>query len=304
MSISNPSGTLTIESNWIRDARRRYRALDRALISRLEGDLFINANLSTERQVAFMLWLEIELAKITGASGAQGWQAKYIEQVYVRAIARQQASIAAQGGAAIAADVSLLAGFTGFTATPSLTTAYDAAMVARMPIHQDALAHIFTKSYETLKGWNDTLARDVRQISFDAVKSGIGTRHLSKQIREATGVTRRRAELIARTETGQAYKESAINEIDRLSDVAKEPLDCRWISALSTTTRHRHASWHGEVISTEEARKRKSGEYQKSDIFNCKCTIIPVVPGFGDTDAKNAKFDAQREIYMKKEAGL
>lgn len=153
---------------------------------------------------------------------------------------------------------------------------------------------MFTRSYDSLKGWNDKFVRDIRQLTFDAVKNGTGIRELTGQIKERTGVTARRAELIARTETNQAYVNGALNETERASEELGEEILNRWVSALSPTTRHRHASWHGSIVDAQTVRQRK----QPPNNYNCKCSIVPVIKGVNDTPKKNEKFAKQKEEYM------
>lgn len=302
---NNPTKTRSIERRWIKEVRAKYVKFGVDAANKLreitQGYAVLNVEigLNQSQQRVFMAWLMGEIEALTGELPPNNWQNQYQLESYYRALERTRASLISQGAQITMTDAEIVqaSGITSFTATPSI-----GSMTTLAPIHQDALEFLFTRSYESLKGWNDTLAKEVRQITFDAVKSGIGIREVTAQIKERVNVTSSRAELIARTEIGQAYKESALNEIDRASEELGEQLEARWISALSPTTRHRHASWHGDIVSTDEARKRKSGYYMKSDIYNCKCSVVPVVRGFGDTPAKNKVFAEQKARYMEIES--
>lgn len=298
--LNNPTRTLSIEKRWMREINKRYSSLQKDINEKLRevsGPIQTNATigLNTEQQKLFMAWLLERIKLVTGDEPPLNWQNQYQIESYIRAVESTRASLISQEAELSLTDAEIVQsqGFE-FTAVPTLGSAVVAPV-----IHQDALEFIFTRAYESLKGWNDAFAKEVRQITFDAVKSGQGIAETTKQIQERVGVTKSRAQNIAATEIGQAYKEAAINETDRASEEIGEKLDVRWISALKPNTRHRHAGWHGEIISTEEARKRKQGVYLKSDIYRCQCSITPVVPGYGDTPKKNEKFKIQRAEFIE-----
>lgn len=296
MKALNPTRTKKIEKAWFTDISKRYSSLQKDIDEKLRElvePIQVNATLglNAEQQKVFMAWLLQRIEEVTGDSPPLNWQNQYQLESYLRAVERTRASLISQGAELSLTDQErmLSQGLT-FTATPTLGSQAVAAT-----IHQDALEFIFTRAYESLKGWNDAFVKDVRQITFDAVRNGTGIRELTDQIKERTGVTSRRAELIARTETNQAYNIAALNETERASEELGEEILNRWISALSPTTRHRHASWHGSIVDAETVRKRK----QPPNNYNCKCSIVPVIKGAGDTPAKNAKFKDEKQQYMK-----
>lgn len=300
--VNNPTGTTKIENAWLREIGRRYRTfLDdvKAKLRENTSEITTNATIgmNAEQQRTFMAWLLGRIEELTGEPTPNNWQSEYQLQSYIRALEGTRASLISQGADLTLTDAEIMrAQGLEFTAIATL-----GSQIVAPAIHQDALEFLFTRSYESLKGWNDRLAKEVRQITFDAVKNGTGITDITRQIKERTGVARSRAETIARTEVQQAYKESALNETQRAAEELEEELKVRWISALKPNTRHRHSRWHGEIISIEEARKRKSGAYLSSDRYNCQCSIIPIIPGVNDTEQKNEKFTIQRAEYIKAE---
>jgi len=161
----------------------------------------------------------------------------------------------------------------------------------------DSLKFLFTRSYETLKGWTNTLAKKGRQILFDAGQQGQGIRKVTRNLRKEIGISKGRAERIARTEINQAYAQSALNEMERASEELKEEVKVRWLTAIVPTrkgnpVRHSHAIEHGVIMSIEEARHIKS-----TDGTNCRCALAPVLAGF-NTEAKQRKFDDERAIAL------
>lgn len=295
MNPLNPTKTKTIEKNWFKEIRRKYSSLQKDIdekLRELSGPISTNVTLGMDssQQRAFIAWLEQRILEVTGQEPPLNWQNQYQLEAYIRAVESTRASLISQGAqiTPTADEIAATQGFT-FTATPSLGSAAVSPV-----IHQDALAFLFTRSYDSLKGWNDKFVRDIRQLTFDAVKNGTGIRELTGQIKERTGVTARRAELIARTETNQAYVNGALNETERASEELGEEILNRWVSALSPTTRHRHASWHGSIVDAQTVRQRK----QPPNNYNCKCSIVPVIKGVNDTPKKNEKFAKQKEEYM------
>ena len=299
MTIShNPSKTLTIEKKWLREVRKKYASLQRDIrdkLKELSGPIKTNATLGLDssQQRTFMSWLEIRIQEVTGDSPPNNWQNKYQLESYMRAIERTRQSLISQGASLELTDAERFAaqGLPVFSATPSLGSASVAAT-----IHQDALEFLFTRSYTSLKGWNDAFIKEVRQITFDAVKNGDGIRETTKKIAERTKVTRSRAELIARTETIQAYQTSTINETERAAQELDEEVNLRWITALDSRVRHLHANWHGSIASPKDT-NRKIG----ISPFNCRCAQVPVIEGINDTPEKNAKFAEQKKQMVKLE---
>lgn len=300
--ITNPTGTTKIEKAYLREVSKRYASLISAIKEKLKENtspLTTNATIgmNAEQQRVFMAWLLGAIEELTGTP-ENNWQHEYQLQAYARALESTRASLISQGADIVLTDQELIQSQgLSFTATATL-----GSQIVAPAIHQDALEFLFTRSYESLKGWNDSLAKEVRQITFDAVKNGTGITEITDQIVERTKVARSRAETIARTEIHQSYKESALNEVDRADEELGEELMVRWISALKPNTRHRHAGFHGEVMTTERARKIKSGTYLASDRYNCQCAIAPVIPGVNDTPQKNKKFTIQRAQFIEKEA--
>lgn len=300
----DPTRTGRIRKAWFKEINAKYNKLAKDSAEKLKElatpSVSTNAEigLNASQQRIYMAWLTEQIALIQGELPPNNWQNQYQFNSYMQALTRTRESLIAQGAqlAPTTAELSDASGITSFTATPALST----SLTGMANIHQDSLEFLFTRSYESLKNWNDQLAKDVRMIAFDAVKNGEGIRETSKKITERTRATKSRAELIARTELNSAYVESALNETKRASEELGEEINNRWVSALSPTTRHNHASWHGKIYDEQEVRKRK----QPPNNYNCKCSIIPVIAGVSDTPARNEKFTKQRKQFEEAEDKL
>ena len=139
------------------------------------------------------------------------------------------------------------------------------------------------------------MARDVRQILFDAVSQGQGIAETSKQIRERVNVTSSRARLIAQTETIQAFQVSTANETERASEELDEEVLIRWLTRLDNRVRHLHAENHGRLFTPKQYRVKIN-----ESPFNCRCGSAPVIPE-ANTPTKQEKFDEQREAMIRLE---
>ena len=298
MKAQNPTRSKKLEKTWITDIGKRYSSLQKDIDEKLRElvepiQVNVTLGLNSEQQKVFMAWLLQRIEEVTGDTPPLNWQNQYQLESYLRAVERTRASLISQGAELELTDQEkmLSQGLT-FSATPSLGSQVVAAV-----IHQDALEFLFTRSYESLKGWNDAFVKDVRQITFDAVRGGTGIRELTSQIKERTGVTSRRAETIARTEVISAFREGATNETQRTSEEVGEEINMRWITAVDSRVRHLHSSWHGTIASPEETRRKGN-----ISPYNCRCAQVPVIKGANDTPEKNAKFSEQRKQLMESES--
>lgn len=294
--ITNPTGTTKLEKAYLREVRKRYSSLISAIKEKLrENTSPIATNttigMNAEQQRIFMAWLLGAIEEVTGEF-ENNWQQEYQLQAYIRALESTRASLVSQGADIVLTDQELIqAQGLSFTATATL-----GSQIVAPVIHQDALEFLFTRSYESLKGWNDTLAKEVRQITFDAVKNGTGITEITDRIVERAKVARSRAETIARTETISAYQQSTANETERASEELGKEVKLRWITALDGRVRHLHATFHGTIDTVQNTNKKRS-----ISPFNCRCAQVPVIEGVNDTPAKNEKFNKQREQMIKAE---
>jgi len=297
---NNPTKTRRIEMAWFREINKRWSQFSKNIIGEFlaVNGAITNAEvgMSAEQLRIYMAYLneQIEIL-LLGRLPPLNWQNQYQLDSYMRGIERTRQSLIRQGASIVPTASEQLAaqGLQAFTARPSLAT----ATLQMAPIHQEGLEFLFTRSYESLKGWTDNLSKEVRSITFDAVRNGEGVTETARKIRERVGVSKSRAQTIARTEINQAYSESALAEADRASEELGEQVDSRWITARDSRVRHRHAAVHGVVMDSKRARGIKS-----NDGINCRCALIPVIKGVSDTESQTDKFKAERATLLKEEA--
>jgi len=294
---SNPTRTRTIEANWLREINRRWSAFKKSTVDRLremnraativnQGEIF---TLDASQQRVYLSFLQGEIDRLLMVTNEPpNWQGVYQTQSYQRAIDATRASLISQGADIVPTEVERLAALDlqPFTATPSLGTAGAA------PIHRDALEFLHARSYNSLKGWTDAMARETRQILFDGVAQGKGIDDVVREMVDRQDVSRSRARVIARTETIQAFQISSTNEAQRASEEIGEEVLLRWLTVRDTRVRHLHATWHGTLTTPQDNRARIN-----VSPWNCRCGTAPVIEE-ANTPAKTKKFAKERKQLL------
>lgn len=286
MAISdNPTKTRGIEKAWNRDINRRFSSFSKSVIGEVRAlsRLVVNEfDANPDQLRAYMLFFQRELDRLIVGD----WQEVYQQRSYqlaidrsVQELRRQGVSVAAQAGAGLA--TSELAALTqAFTQVSSSIF---------NPVHQEALSFLFTRSFESLSGLSQEMARTVRIILFNGAQQGIGINELAKQINDRVSVGRSRARTIARTETNQAFQRGSINQANLASEFLDEDVMLRWLTVRDNKVRHLHAGWHGQVFSRKNAFKNIN-----ISPWNCRCGLAPVIEE-ADTEAKRTKFAKERK---------
>lgn len=286
---SNPTRTKTIEANWNRQITKRWGRFKRnilaALVARNANAQLANQSgpfvLDPSQQRQYMVFLNAQIEILLLGD----WQERYQAQAYQRGLESLRRSLQAQGASLVptAAEQLAAAGIAPFTATATLGT------VSAAPIHRESLEFLFNRSFESLKGWTDRMARETRTILFSAVAEGKGVAEVTREISKRVDVSRSSARRIAQTETNQAYSRASIAEAERASEEIDDPVNLRWLTVRDGKVRDAHARVHGRVLTPQEASRIKT-----TDGINCRCGLAPVIPE-ADTVAKREKFAKERE---------
>lgn len=295
----NPTRTITIEKAWRLEIARRWRKFGRLIIEelkRLNDQIIVNkaVGINATQTRAYMSFVQQQINDLLLVTDrAPNWEATYQLQAYQRSLEMFGAQLRAQGetAAANALETRLGQTLSGFTSVASLS----AGVGSLAPIHRDALEFVFNRGYESLNGWTDKLAMEIRQSVFNAVEEGQGVAELSRNILKRVEVSKSRANLIAQTEVNQAYGIAQINEARRASELLGEPVGLRWLTRRDDLVRHQHAIWHGTVSDPDETARRK-----QVSPFNCRCGLAPVVEG-ANTEAKKKKFAKERKELLELE---
>lgn len=297
---SNPTKTRRIERAWLREINRRWKRF----IEETETELKRLADIATPiinvfetDPVRLRIYLDFYQRKINeillGTQQPPNWQARFQLEAYQRGLERTRNILISQGiplglTAQEIAQASLLT--EGLAVIPALS--FDVTLATAFPVHQTAVEFLATRSYESLKGWTDKLAREARQILTDGLRQGTGIRETTALLRDRANVSRSDAERIARTETIQAFQRAGITETERVSEQTGQEILQRWVTAKDIKVRHLHAGWHGDVIDSKEAFRRIN-----ISPWNCRCAQVPAVPEL-IKEADTARFKREQEQLL------
>lgn len=286
MAISdNPTKTRGIEKAWNREINKRFSEFQKSVIGNLRAlnQLTVNEfNVNPDQLRAYMLFFQRELDRFIVGD----WQEVYQKRSYELSIDRAINDLKRQSGSLSA------------QATAALTLVESAALIEAFaqtaatifnPLHQEALSFLFTRSFESLSGFSQEMARNVRIILFNGAQQGLGINELTRQITERIGVGKSRARLIAQTETIQAFQRGTINQTILASEFLGEEVKLRWLTRRDNKVRNIHARWHGKVFTRENAFKNIN-----ISPWNCRCGLSPVIKE-ADTKEKNIKFSKERK---------
>lgn len=157
---------------------------------------------------------------------------------------------------------------------------------------------VFSRAFNNMKGFTDSLATDLGRILADTVTSGQSPRQAQRQIKKRFDVSEGRAERIARTEINRAYTNSRMEQGIDARDRLGIQVMLMHRSALIATTRATHARRHGQLYTFEEQMKWWD---EGSNRINCLCGVTEVVVENGavyDQDLQQ-KLIKQRMIFFK-----
>lgn len=123
---------------------------------------------------------------------------------------------------------------------------------------------MITKINETTR----SLISDIIQGGIDAQKP---TREIARVITEATGFTKARATLIARTETTKAFNGAPTESLSVLAQSGDRSFTKTWSGVLDDRERDEHVAMEGETVGIDE---EFSNGLQYPSEPNCRCVLL------------------------------
>lgn len=146
--------------------------------------------------------------------------------------------------------------------------------------------------FERMEGITADVRTTLASTLTQGLADGVGPLEISKRITEATGIVERRANNIARTETGEALREGRLAETEDALSIGVR-VGVLHLSALSPTTRIDHAARHGWFGNPAEERAWYAAQPGRRN--NCKCSPSEILlnedgtPAFPDVIAQTLK---------------
>lgn len=131
--------------------------------------------------------------------------------------------------------------------------------------------------FELMDGFGADTAADLSRILFQGVQDGVNPQVVARSIRDRFGVSRRRAERIARTEMTMALRRGRFDEAaDAQERFGLEVRLIHYSALIPGRTRTTHAQRHGRIVTIEEQR----AWYAKDgNAINCLCSSTEVTIG-------------------------
>jgi hypothetical protein len=135
--------------------------------------------------------------------------------------------------------------------------------------YQQRMALVHARVFEEMKGLSAEVKRDMARVLTEGIGRGLNPREVARNLTEQTGIEKRRAYRIARTEVTTALRRAKWDEDQEANDLFGLKTKLLHISALSPTTRHTHAVRHAHLYTNEQVRDWYSMD---GNSINCKCS--------------------------------
>jgi SPP1 gp7 family putative phage head morphogenesis protein len=220
---------------------------------------------SQDKVSQFMAWLKQQekqgLLQTTtipqiGTSLEKAWTDQYIADSYNRGVTRARYEMGATG-----------------MGTPGIEETGGISASMSTPFHMDRVGMLYTRTFEDLKGITAAMDSAISRILSQGMVDGDGPRSLAGKIVDATGVSRRRAMTLARTEIIRAHHSAMVQEYKNWA-VEGVVVKAEWVDA-------------GFNVCPECA-KNNGKIFELSEIEgliplhpNCRCIALPTMPEKG-----------------------
>lgn len=146
------------------------------------------------------------------------------------------------------------------------------------PAMKDVMSSTVYENVRLIKSIPEKFLDEVQGMVMRSVQQGRDLGTLSKELRQEYGITRRRAELIARDQNNKAT--SALNKVRQLENGIEEGI---WLhSRAGKEPRPKHVAADGVRFKIAEGLPvGDKGQYvMPGEEINCRCSWKAVVPGF------------------------
>lgn len=263
-NIEDPTGVDRLERGAMLRYKEKLSRIGReypALIQRLNPQLAVNARYTYELDEATLNYilsqgnLLIDEILLEGGQQSPWLYEKYVSVAYQRGTGQEFANLSAQSPA-YAAEVESLR-----------------ELINSEP-YRLRIGLVKSRVFEEMKGLSATVKADMARVLTDGIARGLNPSEVARALKVRAGLEEYRANRIARTEITTALRRARWDE----SESAQEQFGLKTmllhLSALSATTRIKHALRHAHTYTIAAVREFYS---QGSESINCKCTQISVL---------------------------
>lgn len=277
----DPTGTSQLRNAFLSEMQRRCLGLERAVALLVEKENVFGLTTNTrwaflnnpDKVKAFQAWLKklvtagvLEVDDYT----KKPWLAEYIESAY------KKATIDAWNLSHVPGSYASLAHYTA-ARDEFLRSSF------ALPIRTSNLERLYTRSFELLKDYTSTMAAQTSVILAEGLAHGKGAFTIARSLRNAiSGLTKRRAETIARTEIIYAYAEGGLDTYEQLG-MSGVAVQAEWQTAGDGKVCALCRPLDGAVMSIAKAR----GLLPRHP--NCRCAWLPANVGETEPEQKRGR---------------
>jgi hypothetical protein len=224
---------------------------------------------SQDKVSQFMKWLKEQERKgllntttinTSGTPIEKAWTDQYIQDSYKRGVTRARYEMGAAG-----------------MGTPGIEETGGISASMSTPFHMDRVGMLYARTFEDLIGITAQMDSAISRILSQGMVDGDGPRSLAGKIVDATGVSRRRAMTLTRTEIIRAHHSAMVQEYKNWA-VEGVVVKAEWVTA-------------GFNVCPECLKLEKGGDngvYSLNEIEgmipahpNCRCMALPTMPEKG-----------------------
>lgn len=265
---ADPSGQDRRERGAINEMDKRVRACGRAYreaVGRIQF-LAVNAEqyefLTSPNAIDLLLTDLAGIVETTMNAGGRWLFEGYVRPAYRQGTAKAQLNMANQSK--LYADARSL---------EALLTS---------PPYLKRLGLLRGRMFERMAGVTADVQSTLAAALTQGLADGVGPLEIGKRITAATGIVARRANNMARTETGEALREGRLAETEDALSIGVRMMVMH-LSALSPTTRIDHAERHGVLCTPAEERQWYAAQPGRRN--NCKCSPSEILVNEDGTPA-------------------
>jgi len=273
----DPSRTTTLRLKFMADMNKRFRRLKGDIIRlvvdedafglRPDVPLVLNTRwkfkTNAEKVALFRVWLkertDAGILEVGEQFAAEPWTAKYVTSAYKKGMVRSYVQTHAE--ALAESDAFFAGGKAQF-----LTEAFAS------PTAVQSIELVGTRAFNELQDITAQMSQQLSRELMDGITRGDGPRQIASRMnRKITGITKKRALPLARTEVIHAHAEGQLDGFQQLN-IGKVLVQAEWSTAGDDRVCPQCLPLEGVVMSIKEAR----GLLPRHP--NCRCAWIPADP--------------------------
>ncbi len=280
-NLADPTGVDRLERGAMKEFAKRVKKASQAYIdalNRIPASPAVNKKYTFQLDQGLLTMLLNNAQSLVEEIMLQGGEFNlwffdgYVKPSYQRGTAQEFANLSQQSDVYVAGQNSI-------------------ADILLSDVYQRRLVLLRAREFEEMKGLSAGIVADMSRILTNGIARGLPPSEVAKSLTQQTGIEKRRANRVARTEITNALRQARMDEADQAEDEFGLKTKQLHISALSPTTRHSHAARHAKLFTADEQREWWS---QDGNSINCKCSTVSVLVDddgnpVSDTPIKRAK---------------